>query len=93
VLIPLRGSFIVLIYDEAGVVTERVILGAECSVIEFPANTWHSVLSQQSGAIIFEVKLGPYMPVAEEDYAAWSKGYSATELNAWYAMAKVGDRL
>jgi hypothetical protein len=33
------------------------------------------------------------MPIAEEDVAAWSKGRSAAELNAWYAVAKMGDRI
>jgi cupin fold WbuC family metalloprotein len=92
VLLPLRGTFIVLIFDGSGVVTKRVVLGIQCKVIEFPANTWHAVLSRQSGAVIFEVKLGPYTPIAEADVATWSNGRSAAELNAWYAQAQVGDK-
>lgn len=93
VLMPLRGNFTVLLFDDAGTVMQRIELGSDCRVIEFPANTWHAVLSRVSGAVIFEVKHGPYVPVAAADTAAWAQGRSAAELNAWYAVAQVGERL
>ncbi len=93
VLLPLRGRFVVLTFDDAGSVTERVLLGGECSVLELPANTWHAVLSLDKGGVIFEVKHGPYAPIAKSDIAAWSQGRDAAELNAWYAKAGVGDGL
>lgn len=95
-LSPLRGRFIVLFFDEAGVVTGRTVLGEECRVIEFAANTWHAVLSLDSGGVIFEVKQGPYAPLAGADFAPWCKsgeGEEAARINAWYARAKIGDRL
>jgi cupin fold WbuC family metalloprotein len=92
-LSALRGRFVVLTFDDAGKVTERVVLGEGCSVLEFPANTWHAVLSLDSGGVIFEVKQGPYTPIGESDIAAWGKGLDAATLNAWYAVARVGDSL
>jgi len=93
VLTALRGRFTVLLFDAAGDVIERAELGEDTSVVEIPASGWHAVLSRDAGAVIFEVKHGPYMPIAEADVASWSKGRSAAELNAWYAMAQVGDCL
>ena len=93
VLTALRGRFTVLVFDDAGKVVERAELGVDTSVVEIPAGGWHAVLSRDAGAAIFEVKHGPYAPIAEADVAAWSKGRSAAELNAWYAVAKVGDKL
>ncbi len=93
VLIALRGQFTVLTFNDAGVVTQRATLGDDVSVIEIPAGGWHAVLSRDSGAVIFEVKQGPYAPVAAADIASWSSGYAAAELNEWYAHAQVGDRL
>jgi cupin fold WbuC family metalloprotein len=93
VLTALRGRFTVLLFDEEGKVTERAELGVDASVVEIPAGCWHAVLSRDAGAVIFEVKHGPYAPVAEENVAAWSKGRSAAELNAWYAVAQMGERL
>jgi cupin fold WbuC family metalloprotein len=93
VLTPLRGRFTVLVFDDAGMVIGRVELGEDTHVIEIPAGGWHAVLSRDVGAVIFEVKHGPYAPIAEVDIAAWGKARSAAELNAWYAVAKVGDKL
>jgi cupin fold WbuC family metalloprotein len=93
ILAALRGRFTVLVFDDAGQVIERAELGEDCSVVEIPAGGWHAVLSRDAGAVIFEVKHGPYMPIADDDVADWGKGRSAEELNAWYAVATVGSRL
>ncbi len=96
ILTPVRGRFIVLFFDDAGTVTNRMVLGEDCHVIEFPAGTWHAVLSLDRGGVIFEVKLGPYAPLTHAEFAPWGKagaGAEAAEMNAWYAWAQVGNRL
>jgi cupin fold WbuC family metalloprotein len=93
ILTALRGRFTVLTFDDEGIVTERAELGEDSSVVEIPAGGWHAVLSRDVGAVIFEVKHGPYAPISDADVADWGKGRSAAELNAWYAVANVGDRL
>lgn len=93
-LYPLAGRFVVLHFDAAGRVTSRASLGADCRVIETPADRWHAVLSLDPGAVVFEVKHGPYMPIPEVDYAPWSPAAEtrgAAQLMAWYAAAQVGD--
>lgn len=95
-LIALRGRFVVLLFDEAGRVTQRTVLGRDCHVIELPAGTWHAVRSLDPGGVIFEVKQGPYAPVPEADFAPWcgtGEGDEAARLNAWYVRAQPGDRL
>ncbi len=95
-LTPLRGRFLVLHFDATGMVTQRAVLGENCTVIENPAGVWHAVLSLDSGGVIFEVKQGPYVPVSDADTASWSKTTNAAEaaaLLAWYRQAQVGDRL
>jgi cupin fold WbuC family metalloprotein len=94
-LTPLRGRFLVLHFDDTGVVTQRAVLGEDYAVIENLAHVWHAVLSLDSGGVIFEVKQGPYIPLSEEDTAAWSRTTNAAEtqeLLDWYGRAKVGDR-
>lgn len=93
VLTALRGRFTVLVFNDAGRVTERVELGEDTGVVEIPAGAWHAVLSRDTGAVIFEVKHGPYAPISDADVAAWSKGRTAAGLNAWYAVAQVGDEI
>jgi cupin fold WbuC family metalloprotein len=91
ILTALRGRFTVLVFDDGGRVIQRAELGEDTSVVEIPAGGWHAVLSRDVGAVIFEVKHGPYAPIADTDIAAWSKGRSAVDLNAWYAEAQMGD--
>jgi len=91
ILTALRGRFTVLIFDAAGRVIERAVLGEDTSVVEIPAGGWHAVLSHDEGAVIFEVKHGPYAPIADADVAAWSKGRTTADLIAWYADAQLGD--
>ena len=91
-LYPLRGRFLVLHFNEAGVVTQRHVLGEDCSIIENPAGQWHAVLSLDSGGVIFEVKQGPYVAVSESDTAPWAATSDKTQaLLAWYTKAGVGD--
>ncbi|GGP24331.1 WbuC family cupin fold metalloprotein [Silvimonas amylolytica] len=94
-LFPLQGRFLVLHFDEAGVVVDRAVLGEESAILETPAGTWHAVLSLDEGGVIFEVKHGPYMPIAAEDYTTWSPAEgeaTVADLMAWYAVAQIGDR-
>lgn len=96
---PLAGRFVVLEFDESGTVLSRTLLGATGStaarLIEQAAGSWHAVLSLDPGAVIFEVKHGPYQPIATVDFAPWSPAAEtpqAATLMAWYATAHVGER-
>lgn len=94
-LYPLAGRFVVLHFDDQGTVTGRSVLGTDSRVIESAAGTWHAVLSLDPGAVIFEVKHGPYTPIAEADYAPWSPAADtaqSTQLMTWYATAQTGER-
>jgi cupin fold WbuC family metalloprotein len=94
-LYPLAGRFVVLHFDAEGMVTGRSLLGTDSRVIETPAGGWHAVLSLDPGAVIFEVKHGPYTAIPEADYAPWSPAADtpgATQLMAWYAKAQIGER-
>lgn len=94
-LTALRGRFVVLHFDDAGTVTGRAVLGEDTSVTETPLGSWHAVCSLDPGAVIFEVKQGPYAPFVEGDFAPWSPAAdteASKRLVAWYATAAVGER-
>lgn len=93
-LIPLRGRFVVLCFDDSGMVSDRVELGSDTAILEMPAGQWHAVLSLDEGGVIFEVKHGPYIPTSNDDFAHWGSECataSAAELLDWYGRAKPGD--
>ncbi len=94
-LTSLRGRFVVLNFDDSGMVIQRAVLGEGESLIETPISGWHAVLSLDTGAVIFEVKHGPYMPFKEEDFASWAPAADDEKhkaLMAWYRHADVGQR-
>ena len=95
ILLVLSGAVALLVFDDNGKVTERIELAAcgEVSAVEIPACSWHAVASTQPGTVVFEVKQGPYIPIAEANYASWSPadGAAAQRLEAWYHTANAGD--
>ncbi len=95
-LTPLRGRFVVLHFDDTGTVIDRTVLGENCPILENPAGVWHAVLSLDKGGVIFEVKHGPYTPIAEQDYAPWSPAEGESAITDWLALharAQVGEHV
>ena len=86
------ARFVVLQFNDDGVVTQRTLLGEETKVLEMPAFTWHAVLSVDAGGVVFEVKQGPYQALTEEDCMQWAPQEGTEAVMRWYATAQVGDR-
>jgi cupin fold WbuC family metalloprotein len=65
----LRGRIKVMYYDDHGTETDNVMLDPNGSVygIHIPAGQWHSLEVLEPGSVIFEVKEGPYTPLAAND--------------------------
>jgi len=96
VLMILRGSLALLIFDDRGKVLERTVLtaGGPVTAIEFQQNTWHAPVSLEPGTIVFEIKQGPYRPIAEANSASWAPAEGKPEAGQfldWYRTARVGD--
>lgn len=66
--ILLRGKMFVVFYDEMGAQTERYLLDPAIGNygVQIPAGQWHTVEVIEPSTI-FEVKDGPYTPLAPED--------------------------
>jgi cupin fold WbuC family metalloprotein len=68
-IIVLRGEVDVLLYDDGGQLTESITLNPAKGNygIEIPGEVWHNMHVKEKGTVIFEVKEGPYTPIAKED--------------------------
>lgn len=79
--VVLRGSLLAFFYDNSGNITEKVDLNPSAGVygLEIPAGTWHSIISLETGTVIFEIKSGPYCPLPPEDIAPWAPAPSDVE--------------
>lgn len=66
--ILLRGKMSVVFYDETGAQTHRFLLDPTTGNygVQIPKGQWHTVEVIEPSAI-FEVKDGPYTPLAPED--------------------------
>jgi len=96
VLMILRGSLALNIFDETGNVVERTVISERgpITAVEFQQDTWHAPVSLEPGTIVFEIKQGPYKAIAEQNSASWAPqegALHAEKFLAWYKSAKVGD--
>jgi cupin fold WbuC family metalloprotein len=73
-IIGISGRIGVLIFSEDGQVeTARILApGSGTLGIHIPTGVYHSVVALESGAVFFESKAGPYMPVSDEERASWA---------------------
>lgn len=74
VFLLLRGRIAVFLFDNKGSIVETHILDPKEGVygVEIKAGTWHGLLVLESGSVIYEIKKGPFTPLAPEDFAPWS---------------------
>lgn len=82
----LRGSLLAFFFDDEGNVTEKACLSPDKGSygLEIPAGTWHGIVVLEPGTIIFEVKSGPYQPLASEDLGSWAPSAQDAEAAAAY---------
>jgi cupin fold WbuC family metalloprotein len=94
--VVLCGFFDILVFDDTGCVIERVSIGPASEGIgfEIQANTWHSWVPMMDESVAFEIKQGPYNPLAAADFAVWSPEEGTVEAEQFVASmrkAKIGD--
>jgi cupin fold WbuC family metalloprotein len=74
VFILLKGRLLVVFFNNAGIPTEFILLDRDLEnyAVEIPAGTWHTVISLESGSVVYEVKDGPYLPLSDKNFASWA---------------------
>jgi cupin fold WbuC family metalloprotein len=93
--VALRGRAVVLEFDDVGRVTARCEISPEgpAIAVEIAGETWHTVAALRSGTALFELKPGPYRPVADKDFAGWAPAEGDPDQSrwaAWIAAATLG---
>ena len=96
-LVVLRGTVLLLLFSDAGMVTDRLELtqGQGNNAITFPPNTWHTVLAVSQTAVLLETKEGPYQPRHHSEFATWAPAEGSTQVEdfmQWGLTAQRGDR-
>jgi len=96
-MLALRGSVVLLVFDNDGVILERLILNQNDSLsgIELKPDTWHTVFPLTDDAIILEVKEGPYIATEKSDFALWAPeegDHDVTDFLLWLENARPGEK-
>jgi len=74
VFVLIRGSFVVIFFDETGNPTNFVLLNRDKGnyAVEIPVGAWHTVIALEAGSVFYEVKDGPYLPMNDKNFASWA---------------------
>lgn len=85
--VVLRGTFGLLLFDDAGTVTQALLLRAGGTTLgaNVPHGTWHSLLAFEPGSAFLEAKGGPYLPLGPDERAPWAPAEGDPEVAAYVA--------
>jgi len=74
VFILLKGSLLVVFFDNDGNPTEFILLDRDKGnyAVEIAPGTWHTIIALETGSVVYEVKDGPYSPLDDKNFASWA---------------------
>ena len=95
-MLAVRGLMALLVFDDAGEVTQVVRFGAgqigeaqgAAVGVETPPGVWHSLLALEPGSAFIEIKAGPFDPDAPREFAGWAPEEGAQEVGVYLAMLR-----
>ncbi len=72
--IILKGRILVTQFDNAGHITDHIILDKTQGNygVEIEPGVYHSLISLEKGSVVYEVKDGPYNPADDKNFAPWA---------------------
>ncbi len=89
----IQGKIAVIIFSESGELETVTVAASNSQSVgcEVLAGAWHTVIALEE-SVFLEVKAGPYLPLPEEDRAAWAplEGGAPTRLYLEQLRDKVG---
>lgn len=91
-LVGIRGQFALILFADDGTFSEVVpFAGGDRRrnvAVEVPAGRWNTVISLATGAVLLEVKEGPFDPDAPRELASWAPEEGAPEVGGYLAALR-----
>lgn len=83
--VPLRGRFIVILFDKRGKISKYYLIGGseEYLMVEVPPNVWHTTWSLSFGSVLLEVIKGPYTESSHKVFASWAPNENSREADIY----------
>ncbi|NPD47877.1 MULTISPECIES: WbuC family cupin fold metalloprotein [unclassified Lentimicrobium] len=74
VFLVLRGKLVLIEFDDDGSVLSHMIIEPQNGTYggEVACGVWHTLISLESGTVIYEVKKGPFAPISRDNFASWA---------------------
>jgi cupin fold WbuC family metalloprotein len=68
----LEGELAFFTFDDAGQITNTLILGRDAVGVDMQPGVWHTVTVLSQHVVCFEVKPGPYSAANDKEFAPWA---------------------
>ena len=68
----LSGELEFLVFSESGEILDRLFLTPQNPLIDFEPGLWHGMIIKRPDTVIFEIKIGPYDPTTDKNFALWA---------------------
>ncbi len=74
IFLILKGSVLVVEFNDNGKITDHIILDSEKgnNGVEISPKTWHSFIVLKEGSVLYEIKEGPYIMETDKIFAEWA---------------------
>jgi cupin fold WbuC family metalloprotein len=88
-LFAMKGMFALVIFDDSGKPINVVKFGTErfdghlASGVELLPDTWHTIIALTEGAVLLEIKAGPFDPGAAKELASWAPEEGSSRAQAY----------
>jgi len=81
IFIILRGSVVMVEFDDSGRPIDHVILDPQkgAKAVEVAPRKWHSFITLKTGSVLYEVKDGPYTQMTDKNFAPWAPAEGTKE--------------
>jgi hypothetical protein len=82
----LEGELAFFMFDDAGQITNTLILGRDALGVDIQPGVWHFMAVLTDHVVCFEVKPGPYSTATDKDFAPWAPNEGDPEAGAYLDM-------
>lgn len=74
IFMVLRGKLVLIEFDDYGSITSHMIIEPRNGSFggEVASGVWHTLISLETGTVIYEIKKGPFEPISNDNLASWA---------------------
>ncbi len=73
-ILLLQGKGAAIVFEETGDLKQIYLLDPDQGKwgIDIPGGTFHTIIALKTSSVFYEVKLGPYVPTSDKEFASWA---------------------